>query len=258
MSLSATRVSLDIGDSTLLDNVTMHITPGQVSVVAGPNGAGKSTLLRVLSGDLNPTAGDVTLNGDPLSAVSDREQAKSRAVMTQTSPMVFDYTVAEVLRMGWVGSDIWDADAEAMLNEVVTQCDVRRFLDRRINTLSGGEQQRIHFARAQLQIAGPNQYRPRYLLLDEPTSNLDLAQELRLLSHVRRLATSGLGVLMVLHDLNLAARFADEIHLLSNGQIVESGCPASVLRPDPLEAIYQTPVVVEYHDQLQRLVVLTR
>ena len=161
--------------------------------------------------------------------------------------------------MGWVQADRWGSGvfAEAV-RAVVEECDIADLVGRKFNTLSGGEQQRVQFARALLQIWQPEGSRePRYLLLDEPTSNLDLAHELLVLRLAQRATGEGVGVLVVLHDLNLAARFADDVVLLERGAVVAAGSPAAVLRADRLTQVYRTPVQVERHATLDRLVVFS-
>ncbi len=258
MTLAATAVGVRLGPSLVLSDVSIALQPGQVAALIGPNGAGKSTLLRVMCGDLEPEHGAVTVGGRPIGAYSAQQLAQTRAVMGQMPTVMFDFTVEEVLRMGWVQDAIHlHAVAERAFAEVAGACEVGALLGRTYRTLSGGEQRRVQFARALLQIwrdddgAAP----PRYLMLDEPTANLDLAHELAVLQLARDVADAGAGVLAVLHDLNLAARFADELTLLHNGRVVSTGTPDRVLEADALAAVYGTPIVVEQHEELGRLVV---
>jgi len=160
--------------------------------------------------------------------------------------------------MGWVhGNRLSRTALQQAVRERLCACDVAGLADPALNTLSGGEQQRVHFARALLQIrAGHAPSEPRYLLLDEPTSNLDLVHQRRLLGLALDAARSGVGVLAVLHDLNLAAGYADRIVLLKDGRIECSGVPAEVLEAGRLSAVYGTPIHVEHHPALDRLVVL--
>ena len=159
--------------------------------------------------------------------------------------------------MGWVQDGVYLHDAaQRAFADVTEACETEGLLGRTYRTLSGGEQRRVQFARALLQIwrdggAGV----PRYLLLDEPTANLDLAHELAVLRLARRVANEGSGVLAVLHDLNLAARFADDMTLLHNGRVVSSGTPERVLDADTLASVYGTAITVEQHATLDRLVV---
>lgn len=259
MGLTADRVSLRFGANWALREVSISVEPHRFTALVGPNGAGKSSLLRLLSGELKPSAGSVHCDHRPLQQLGVQEQARRRAVMTQSTGMTFDFLVEEVLRMGWVqhkGSPA--ADRNKALRSVVADCGLGHLFSRKFNTLSGGERQRVQFARALLQIWRPAGDREtRYLLLDEPTASLDLTHELRVLRLARKACQENLGVLAVLHDLNLAARFADHAVLLAGGATAGAGPPAQIFTNERLSHIYQTPVYVEQHERLERLVVHT-
>ena len=258
MTLYADGVTVRLGDSTVLADASIALQPGRITALIGPNGAGKSTLLRVASGDVEPQAGSVTVSGRLIGDYSVQQLAEVRAVMAQTPAVMFDFTVAEVVRMGWVQDGIYLHDAaERAFADVTQACETEELLGRNYRTLSGGEQRRVQFARALLQIwrEGGGASMPRYLMLDEPTANLDLAHELAVLRLARRVANDGAGVLAVLHDLNLAARFADDVTLLCHGRVVSSGAPSVVLEADTLASVYGTDITVEHHATLDRLVV---
>ena len=267
MSLEARNATVQLGGACVLEDVSVRVEAGAVTAVIGPNGAGKSTLLRVLGGELQPSAGSVRLNDRPLAATGVGEQSRQRAVMLQPTPIAFDFFVSEVLAMGWVRGGAAQASATAAIDAVARDCAIDTLLERKFNTLSSGERQRVQFARALLQIwqpphsAGAGHAEPanqqRYLLLDEPTSNLDIGQELKLLRLVRRTAAQHVGVLAVLHDLNLAARFADTVLLLDAGRAVAAGPPEEIFTAQRLSRVYRTPVAVERHRELDRLVVHT-
>lgn len=255
MTLRADNVRLRLGGKQVLDCVSVTVPPGTLGALVGPNGAGKSSLLRVLSGDLQPNAGGVTLGGDALASFGAGDLALRRAVMGQSAAIAFDFYVEEVLAMGWLGRAVEYQDAVA---DIVRRGALGGLLGRRFNTLSGGERQRVQFARALLQIwrtGTAERPDPRYLLLDEPTSSLDIGHELNLLRLSRQACEANVGVLVVLHDLNLAARFADRVALLHNGALVASGAPETVLTDERLSRVYRTPVRVERHAALRRLVV---
>ena len=259
MTLFAAAVTVSFGDNAVLADVSISLRPGKVVALIGPNGAGKSTLLRVMSGDVQPERGSVTVEGRLIDEYGAAQLAQIRAVMAQAPAVMFDFTVEEVVRMGWVQDALYlHETAERAFAQVADVCEIEALLGRTYRTLSGGEQRRVQFARALLQIwrdgAGPV---PRYLMLDEPTANLDIAHELAVLQLARGVAEDGAGVLAVLHDLNLAARFADELTLLHNGRVVSSGAPCRVLEADTLAAVYGTPIVVERHEALDRLIVHT-
>lgn len=257
MTLYADGITVRFGNSTVLDDASIALQPGRITALIGPNGAGKSTLLRVASGAMEPHAGSVTVGGRLIADYGVQQLAEVRAVMAQTPAVMFDFTVAEVVRMGWVQGGIYLQDAaERAFADVTQACETEALLERNYRTLSGGEQRRVQFARALLQIwrEGGDSV-PRYLMLDEPTANLDLTHELAVLSLARRVANDGAGVLAVLHDLNLAARFADDVTLLCDGRVVSSGAPSVVLEAETLASVYGTAITVEHHATLDRLVV---
>ena len=257
MSLIADSIRVRRGDADVLSDVSVAIPPGTVNALVGPNGAGKSTLLHALSGDLSVQAGSVAVNGAPIRDLDLTRQAELRAVMTQASHIAFDFLVDEVLRLGWIhGAGGGSNEKAVAIRTIIDDCDIGHLLGRTYNTLSGGEQQRVQFARSLLQIwRGRDDGEPRYLLLDEPTSNLDLAHELMVLRLSRCIADGGTGVLIALHDLNLAARFADNVVLLDAGKVVSAGPAGCVFDSDRLTNVYGTPVYVEQHAALDRLVV---
>ena len=267
MALSAEAVDLQLGGHRALSGVSAAVRPGTVTALVGPNGAGKSSLLRVMSGELKPSGGTVRLGDRSLDGMAARTLATRRSVMTQGGTMAFDYYVEEVLAMGWtLGGGA--AGRQGPLAEVVERCRIGGLMGRKFNALSGGERQRVQFARALLQIwpamrrnreARPADkgLAPRYLLLDEPTASLDLAHELLVLRLARRATEDNVGVLVVLHDLNLAARFADVAVLLDKGTLRAAGPPDDVFTGKLLSEVYGTPVRTERHPRLNRLVVHT-
>ena len=253
MSLECNDVSLEIGSKQLLSLVSADVRSGSLTVLIGPNGAGKSTLLRVLAGELAPSNGEVLINTQKIRDLKLRDLANIRSVMTQGSEIVFDFTVKEVVLFGWLNQreicwDIFDA--------VVGSSAIQGLLPRRFNTLSGGEQQRVQFARALLQLhSSSDELTGKYMLLDEPTSNLDIAHGLHMLSLLKQVVSHGVGATVVLHDLNLAARFADTVMLLHHGKVVRSGSVEHVFNEDIFTDVYGTKIYVERHDSLNRLVV---
>ena len=258
MTLRADAVTVELGGVRIVQNADLVVAPGELVVLLGPNGAGKSTLLRAMGGELPVTSGRVLVEEIELDQLSAANQAQRRAVLSQAHSVVFDFSVDEVLRMGWTLGDRYSMDMrERALKEITTECELEALCARRFNSLSGGEQRRVQFARALLQIWRPDDRDRRYLLLDEPTANLDLAHELLVLRRARRRAEHNVGVLAVLHALNLAARFADRIALLSTGRIVATGTPHEVLSDGLLTSVYHTDITVEDHATHNRLVVYT-
>ena len=257
MSLEAKAVSIERGNRPIVEDATIAIDRGGMTALVGPNGAGKSTLLKALAGEYAVAGGEVSLDGRPISELSAGELAQRRSVMAQASSIVFDFTVEEILDLGWVQGRLRsNGQHRAATGEVVRECRIGHLMGRTFNTLSGGEQQRVQFARCLLQVWQPHdEIDTRYVLLDEPTSSLDLAHELMVLRLARQYAQRSAGVLVVLHDLNLAARFCRNIVIMSEGRVVANGDPAEVLNDALLSDVYATEIQVEWHEALERIVV---
>ena len=254
MSYRLKQVSFSIGSKYIVKDLEFSFQAGDLVSIIGPNGAGKTTLLKLMSGELKPSAGQIFLNDFAFSELSLKERANKRAVMTQSSSVVFDFLVDEILEMGWVQGS--SDDFSKTCSDVVNSCGLEELMGRKFNTLSGGEQQRVQFARALLQVSGLSKTGDdRFLLLDEPTSNMDVAYELNLLNLAKEVRKTGVGVIVVLHDLNLAARFSDQIILMNSGLIVASGQPEEVLSDRILSDVYSTQLRVERHERLDRIIV---
>jgi iron complex transport system ATP-binding protein len=221
--------------------VTCAARGGELVAVVGPNGSGKTTLVRAISGLLRPESGEVTVDGRPLARWKRAELAGVLAVVPQGEAVTFPLRVDETVMLGRYarlgplappGSGDHAAVAEALV-----RCDVAELATRTIDTLSGGEWQRVRLARALAQ-------RPRVLVLDEPTTSLDIRHEMELFELVRRLVDEGLAGLVITHHINLAARYADRILLLNAGRVAGEGRPGAVLRGDTLHAVFDWPLAV--------------
>jgi iron complex transport system ATP-binding protein len=255
MTYVAESISVRIGEATLLEGVSIEVAPGEVVAVAGPNGAGKSTLLATLAGDREPDGGTVRLDGRSLAEWPRSRLAQRRAVMSTDRAVAFAFTAREVAMMGRMPLHGGDPDAadHAVIEALLREVDCAELTDRVYATLSTGERQRVSLARAVAQVTdttGASQADHRYLLLDEPTSSLDPAHQHTAMRLIRRLADEGHGVLAVLHDLNLAAAYADRVVLMHQARVVESGTPAEVLRADTLERVFDIPMLVIPHPEL--------
>jgi iron complex transport system ATP-binding protein len=247
--IEARTLSVRIGTKTLLADVSLAVRAGELVAVVGPNGAGKSTLRRVLCGDQQPTAGEVLMDGRPLGAWSLVERARARAVLPQDSTLNFPFTAFEVVLMGrtpHVRGAEEPRDYE-IARAALAATEADHLAERLYPTLSGGERQRVQLARVLAQIWEPTPAGTRYLLLDEPTSNLDLAHQHSTLAVARRLAGAGVGVLIILHDLNLAAQYADRIVMLKEGRVTAAGPPDEVLTQTAIHATFAVPVLVTRH-----------
>ncbi len=248
--LTAENISVRIGRTTVVDAINTAVVPGKVLALLGPNGAGKSTLLRTLSGEIEPATGQVRMDGQIVKSSTRHRQAKQRGVMPQHSTLNFPFSAIEVALMGripHIGRGVETPHDIAIASASLQRTDVSHLRDRSYPTLSGGEGQRVHFARVLTQIWEESSAGNRYLLLDEPTSSLDLAHQHRTLSTARELAASGVGVAMVVHDLNLAAEYADTILLMKNGRERATGTPEEVLTPDNIREVYNIAAIVQQH-----------
>ena len=229
------------GDKLVLNSINLRVNCGEILGVVGPNGSGKSTLLSLLAGDFSPTNGMVCYEGHSVKDYSLLDRARYRSVMSQHQDMTFDFTVNEVIEMGLFSKH--DLFGESILKKSVTAIielmQLEQFTQRNIRTLSGGEQQAVHIARALIQVWQEKYYvEPRFVLMDEPTSSLDLAQEMKILKILRKEVNKGLGVMIIFHDLNIAAHVSDKIAVLSAGEIVAFGNPKEVMNAELLGSVY--------------------
>ena len=238
----------------VLRGVDLHVAAGEVVALVGPNGCGKTTLLRAVSGVLRIERGDVRLAGDALRSLSSRERAQRLAVVPQGAALPPGFTALEQVLLGrtpyvgLIGAEGPEDLAAARKAMLLTDC--WPFAERPVEELSGGERQRVVLARALAQ-------EPRILLLDEPTSHLDLAHQVRTFQLAAQLGRDlGLAVLAAVHDLTLASLFADRIAFLEGGRITLEGTPHEALRPETIERVYGLPVAVMAHPTTGRPVVL--
>tara|TARA_B110000503_G_scaffold25349_1_gene40045 strand:- start:10393 stop:11166 length:774 start_codon:yes stop_codon:yes gene_type:complete len=239
MSLSATNVSLTLSNTPLLSGINLDVLPGKITTVLGPNGAGKTSLLRVLVGELSPGTGSVALNNQPLKDWSPMQRAGTLAVLPQHSLLNFPFTAAEVVMLGRTPHDTGIVHDRVIVNQALKSVDGDYLANRLYTQLSGGEKQRVHLARVLAQIWEPSAVGERFLVLDEPTSSFDLSHQKLTLEVVRSLADKGVGVLMVIHDLNLAARCSDHMFLMQCGKMVIDGTPQQVLQRDIIARVFQ-------------------
>ena len=245
--LELQNVSYRIGAKTLVDGISLCLRPGEVLAVIGANGAGKTTLLRLLSGELRPTAGAVRLDGLARASSDAETLARRRAVLPQQSTLTFGFTALEVVLLGRTPHRTRHTHDLDVARRAMQAAGVTHLAERSYPTLSGGEQQRVHLARALAQIWDAPAEGHRYLLLDEPTASLDLAHQHGVLRTARRCAKAGVGVLAVLHDLNLAAQHADRIAVLCRGCLVAEGPPEAVLTPEIIRRAFDISVFVIEH-----------
>ena len=233
IAFSARNVSVRIGHATLVADASLDIAHGELVALVGPNGAGKTTMLSVLAGDRTPSSGTVTVDGKEPADWGAAALSRRRAVLTQDNQVSFPFRVREVVAMGrtpWRGTEHTHDDDEAIAAALL-ECDVLHLANRTFTSLSGGESARVSLARVLAQ-------RTPAVLLDEPTASLDLRHQEDVLTIARRLADSGTAVGVVLHDLSLAAAYADRVAVMEKGRVAAIGTPAQVMEPELLERVY--------------------
>lgn len=240
------------GSRPVLQAVSLRAQPGRLLALVGPNGAGKSSLLGVLAGLLIPTQGQATLDGRPLAEWPAAALARRRAMLSQHVRLGFGFRVDEVVLLGRSPYGVrHDNMADHRIVEAALQAAHAWHLrERDYLELSGGEQQRVQLARVLAQVWEGDDG-ARWLLLDEPEAGLDIAHQHFVLRRARLLACQGYGVIVVLHDLNLAARYADEVALLERGRLLRHGAPEQALDPGVLSDVYRLPlrrVATDGHD----------
>lgn len=245
--IEALNVNVEIAGKTLISQISFHADAGRVVAIAGPNGAGKSTLLKALAGEVRPTNGVVFLDGTDIWEMSPAQLAARRAVVPQSSQLAFPFRVAEVVALG-ASVPCFDTDkssANQHVRDALQRVDLTAFAERSYASLSGGERQRVHLARAFCQLAtSPQRTQSNVLFLDEPTSSLDLAHQLLILDEARSMAQDGNLVIVVLHDLNLAATYADTIMLMSRGRIAAFGSASEIMSNDLLSDVFNCDIKV--------------
>ncbi|WP_375444201.1 heme ABC transporter ATP-binding protein [uncultured Fibrella sp.] len=239
--LQANQVSYRIGDRTLLNALSFQARAGELLAIVGPNGAGKSTLLKLCARELEPVSGSITVLGKSVHDYTGKQLALFRGVLHQQNTLTFPFRVDELVLMGrypHYGAHPAAADyaiAEAALDTV----GMRSFSSRIVSTLSGGEQQRVQLARVLAQVWNVPD---GLLLLDEPTTGLDLLHQHHLLDVARQMARRGYAVVAVLHDLNMAAQYADNMLMLKSGRREAYGNPREVLTAPIIERVFGLPV----------------
>lgn len=244
------NLSYQVGPKKLLERISFAAKAGEVLAIVGPNGAGKSTLLRMLSGEARPSEGTILIRGEALEAMPQRQLAARRAVMLQNSRVAFPFTAFEVVRLGaeGVGIGLSRRDRDQIALSALASADAAEFTERNFLTLSGGEQQRVSFARALAQLAaGKTLEADQILMLDEPIASLDIRHQLALLEHARTLAHfERVLVIVVLHDLALAHSFADRTLVLQKGRLATVATSEAPLSRDLIERIFEVSIVAEH------------
>ncbi len=247
MALCAEGASLTIQHKTLLQATDVQLVAGEITAICGPNGAGKTSLLRVLAGDASLSSGRVCLNDQPLAHWVATDRAQTLAVLPQHSSLEFAFAVEDVVALGRTPHNSGYQYDRQVVSAALAAIDGEQLRQRNYMALSGGEQQRVQLARVLAQLWEPSPHGERHLLLDEPTASLDLAHQVLLLNVLKNFAAQGVGICVVVHDLNLAARMADRLLIMQNGSIVASGSPAEVLQAELIAHVFGVHVELVAH-----------
>jgi iron complex transport system ATP-binding protein len=242
--LQAANVCVSIGDKRILEDISLGISDGKITSIIGPNGSGKSTFLKTIAKNLLPTSGSVYFNDQDIRTIDRMELARRMAVLYQSARAPSDVTVKDLIEYGryphrnwWKGQTDQDQD---VVSWAARQTGLLEYMERPVTTLSGGEQQRAWIAMALAQ-------QPQTLILDEPTTYLDIAHQLEIMELIKRLnKENGLSVIMVLHDLNQAAKYSDTIIVLYKGKVAAAGSPAEVITADMLRKVFEVEVELWY------------
>jgi iron complex transport system ATP-binding protein len=239
--LSVDKLTASIHRSTIIQDICLHVDRREFIGIIGPNGSGKSTLLKTIYLILKPDSGVITLDGDNIQQISARRTAQKMAVVSQEAPILFEFSVQEIVYMGrsphkrLLEGDT--ADDQRIVEDALTRVDMLRYKDRSFTSLSGGEKQRVMIARALAQQA-------TFLVLDEPTNHLDIHHQLQIMDLVKVLDVT---VIAALHDLNLAAAYCDRLYMLDDGKLVAMGTPAEVLTVQNLRDIFGVETDIMIH-----------
>lgn len=243
IAISAKQLAQKFGDRTILNSISFDIKAGSFFIIIGPNGSGKTTLIKLLAGLTQAHSGDVQIMGQSLKDYKAKDLAKLIAYVPQNVLVEFSFSVTDIVLMGraphlgFLGVE--GANDLELAKEAMEFTDVAHLADRRMNELSGGERQRVFIARAICQ-------RPKVLLLDEPTSALDLSHQGRVMDLMEKLKIEhGITVVMISHELNLAAMYADQLLMLSKGNIAQVGTPYEVLEFSGLKEVYGCNLLVD-------------
>lgn len=246
--LEAENISYRIHKKKILFDCSFQVLPGTFTAIVGPNGAGKTSLLKIMSGEIKQYEGVVMLNGKDALDIKSKALSRLRAVLPQHTTVNFPFTVEKIIEVGRYPHQTTRKENERIIDEILQLTSLAGFKHRVYQSLSGGEQQRVQMARVMAQIWDEDDDYPKYLLLDEPTASLDLAQQHFLLCLARELCQRNIGVLAILHDLNLAAQYADQLLFLKEGRTVAQGDVATVMTKSIVEETFSYPVKVMYDD----------
>ncbi len=244
--LKTSGISYRIGKKEILNDISTEFLPGEFNMILGQNGSGKSSFLKIFSGETSNYEGTVQYADQQLRTIRKEELAKTRAVMSQQPDLHFPLTVEEVVMMGRYPHFLFNPGKKdkRICNDVIKRMDLSFFRERNYLTLSGGEKQRVQFARVLAQVWEPPENGLRYLFLDEPLASLDINYQQEFLQIAREFTTAATVLIAVMHDINLAAHYGDKLFFLKNGELAQQGKPADILTEELIERVFEVKVSV--------------
>ena len=242
------NVTVTTAKTPLLEAVSVAVDSGEVLGIIGPNGSGKTSLLRTISGDIALTSGAISMAGQPVEQIHAQQRACQLAVLPQLSSLNFPFTVEEVVALSRIPHSTGRRCDRRIVEEALKAMDIVYLKKRLYTHLSGGEKQRVQLARVMAQVwRSEDAPRGRLLLLDEPTSALDLGHQQQLMNVIRDFARQGVAIIMVVHDINLASRYADNVLALSGGRVAAYGQPSNVIKAEVIKQLYGVDVGIINH-----------
>ena len=262
MSINVEGLSFAINNKKILDDLSFTLKAGEITAVVGENGAGKSSLFNCLSG-VSKFNGVINLNGKPVKSMGLAELAKYRAVLPQNSNLSFPFSVNEVVRLAMSLGSLGFEEQEEIIVECLSLLDAEQFIDRNYTSLSGGEKQRVQIARVLAQLRAHKHQEDQFLFLDEPTSALDLKHQYATLKMLNKLSSSNgefrnIGVVVIVHDLNLASLYCDKILVIEGGRLIKHDTPEQVLSTELISSTFNIDVLIDQHPNISKPYVIPR
>jgi iron complex transport system ATP-binding protein len=239
--LNLQNINYTIGDKQILSNVNIHFAPGQLHMILGPNGSGKTSLMKIASGQIENFNGLVTYNDLSIKEITTASLATYRSYLSQQNNIPFPIKVNELIQMGRYPHYEYQASKKdfEIINEVIDKLAIKHLQHRDFNTLSGGEQQRVQFARVLAQVWEQTVGKNRYLFLDEPLNNLDIQYQKYLLQTIQQFISDDMVVIIVVHDINWALAYADKVYLLKEGNLIAHGNPTDIITPSLIADVFK-------------------
>jgi iron complex transport system ATP-binding protein len=256
--ISAEQIKYSVGTKNILNNISVKFLPGTCNLIIGPNGSGKSTLIKLLSGEINNFDGQLSYNGSDIKNLTKLALAASRAVLSQQTELSFPMTVEEVVLLGRNPHFEFNPSKKdiEIVKEVMALLDLNSFTHRNYQTLSGGEKQRVHYARVLAQIWEIPKGEQRYLFLDEPLNNLDIYYQQIFLSIAVSLLNDTTTLIGVVHDINIALRYADQLFFLKEGALIKNGAPEKIVDAILIKEVFNIDTQLMLHPSTGKPVVL--